>query len=269
VSQDINTQQPHSAGGTTDTAREQAGEVGQRAKGEASEVAGHAKQEAGHVAEQAKQEMTHVADEARTQARNLYEDARGQLSQQASTQTDRVAGGMQQLASGMQALARGNPEESGPLGDYMEQLGGRLEHVARRIEDLGYEGVLDEVKRYARRRPGSFLMGAAATGLVLGRLVRGERDRQQQGELGRSGDTGTYRASGERVGPDEIDLRPAPGGGVVAPTAAPLAGTAATPAPGLGTDSGLGTRASLGTDDSTQLEHDHDTQVIGEEGGWR
>ena len=35
------------------------------------------------------------------------------------------------------------------------------------------DAFLDEVKRYARRRPGTFLAGAAVLGLVAGRLTRG------------------------------------------------------------------------------------------------
>ena len=219
MSQDIGSQPSGGTGSTKDTARDQAGAVGERAKGEAGDVAAHAKQEAGQVVQQAKQEAAHVAGEAREQARNLYEDARGQVREQASSQTDRMAGGVQQLAAGLQALARGDTDAAGPLGGYAEQFGTRLDEFGRRMQDLGYEGILEEAKRYARRRPGTFLLGAAAAGLVVGRAVRGERDRQQASQPMGAGQQ--QLAQGHRG--DGGMLSTAAARGVIAPETAPPA----------------------------------------------
>jgi hypothetical protein len=40
------------------------------------------------------------------------------------------------------------------------------------MEQGGAQGVVDDVTRFARRRPGVFLAGAAGMGFVVGRLVR-------------------------------------------------------------------------------------------------
>ncbi len=42
----------------------------------------------------------------------------------------------------------------------------------RRRPDPGIAGVLSDVQTFARRRPGAFLLGAAAVGVVAGRAVR-------------------------------------------------------------------------------------------------
>jgi hypothetical protein len=44
--------------------------------------------------------------------------------------------------------------------------------VADRFEQRGIDGVLTDVKHFARRHPAQFVLGAAAAGFVVGRLVR-------------------------------------------------------------------------------------------------
>ncbi len=40
------------------------------------------------------------------------------------------------------------------------------------VQTRGIAGVLSDVQTFARRRPGAFLLGAAAVGVVAGRAVR-------------------------------------------------------------------------------------------------
>jgi hypothetical protein len=44
------------------------------------------------------------------------------------------------------------------------------------MDQRGVEGVLDDVRSFARRRPGVFLLGAGIAGFAVGRLVRGAKD---------------------------------------------------------------------------------------------
>jgi hypothetical protein len=50
------------------------------------------------------------------------------------------------------------------------------------MEQGGPQGVLDDVSRFARRRPGMFLAGAAGIGFVVGRLVRAGVASQEDGD---------------------------------------------------------------------------------------
>ena len=49
---------------------------------------------------------------------------------------------------------------------------GKWPRSPSRLEDRGIEGVVDDVSRFARRRPGVFLLAAAGAGFVVGRFVR-------------------------------------------------------------------------------------------------
>jgi len=48
----------------------------------------------------------------------------------------------------------------------------RTERVASTLERGGVDGVVADVRSFARRNPGSFLLGAAAAGFFAGRLAR-------------------------------------------------------------------------------------------------
>jgi len=44
--------------------------------------------------------------------------------------------------------------------------------VSERMDEQGMEGVLSDVKQFARRRPGVFLAASLVGGLVAGRMLR-------------------------------------------------------------------------------------------------
>jgi hypothetical protein len=55
----------------------------------------------------------------------------------------------------------------------------KVEQLARRLEQRGFDGAVQDLTNFARRRPGVFLLSAAATGFVVGRLGRGAQVAQQ------------------------------------------------------------------------------------------
>lgn len=141
------------------------------AKSEASEVAGSAKAEAGHVVETAKSEAASVAGEAKTQVKDLYAQTQRELRDQAATQQQRVAEGLRSVGDELGAMAQ-RSETPGVATDIVSQVSTRLEGVASWIADRDPGSLLDEVKSYARRKPGTFIAVAALAGLAAGRLTR-------------------------------------------------------------------------------------------------
>ena len=85
----------------------------------------------------------------------------------------------------------------------------RWSSFASRLEDRGIEGVVDDVARFARRRPGVFLLAAAGAGFVVGRFVRSgvsvARDPSpnggRDGEVTRTSTTTTPTAQAEVLPP--------------------------------------------------------------------
>ena len=69
------------------------------------------------------------------------------------------------------------PGDGSPAGQIVRRLGEGGRRAADYLEDRGPEGLLDDVQEFARRKPGTFLLIAAAAGFAIGRLGRaGSRD---------------------------------------------------------------------------------------------
>ena len=120
----------------------------------------------------AKSEVSNVAGEARYQARNLVDQTRSQLRSQASNQQSNVASTLNSWASELGSMAS-KSDDSGPTTDLAQQASRRVGEISHWLDNHEPSDLLDEVKRFARRRPGTFLALAAAAGVVAGRLTRG------------------------------------------------------------------------------------------------
>jgi hypothetical protein len=153
--------------------KEQASEAASTAVAKSGEVAGAATEGARQVASEASRQAGQLTQEALTSARTLVGEATGSLREQAGQQTERAASGLRTLSDQVRALAEGRADEAGAAGDYARQAGEKLQQVAERLESGGIEGALSDLQGFARRRPGVFLLGAAAAGFAVGRLVRG------------------------------------------------------------------------------------------------
>lgn len=164
------------------TAKAGAAGVADTAKAGAANVADTAKVGAGQVAETAKGEARQVADLAGRHAQGLFDQARDEFTGQVSSQQTRLAETLRTLGSDLGRMASGEQPEPGLAQDLAQQASGRLDEVSRWLDQRGPADLLDEVRTFARRRPGMFLGLAALTGLVAGRLTRGLADDARAGE---------------------------------------------------------------------------------------
>lgn len=149
---------------TTQVARDEAHEVGRTAVDAGRQVAGTAAEQAGNVAQ-----------EVKAQARDLVGEARGQVQDQARTGQQKAAEGVRSLSRELREMADGG-QQSGTISEVARQAAGRVEGLATWLEDREPADLVEELRSFARRRPGAFLAGMAAAGVVVGRLTRGAVD---------------------------------------------------------------------------------------------
>ena len=143
------------------------------ARDEATEV-GHTAAEAGReVAGTAGEQARQVAQEAGTQARDLVGEARTQLRQQARTGQRKATGTLRSLAD---ELTEMGSHGQGPAAEVTRQAADRVRSCAELLDRREPGDLLEEFRGMARRRPGAFLLGAAALGVLAGRLTRGVVD---------------------------------------------------------------------------------------------
>jgi len=163
------------SGSTKDVAKEQAADVKESAKDKAADVAGTAKEQAGQV-----------TAEAQRQAKDLLQQGRSQVRGQARQQTQRVAGSLNTLADELRGMAEGRNDAPGVATDLAREASDRIKQFASRLDDRDPAELLDEVRRFARQRPGTFLGIAAVAGVVAGRLTRGVKDASSGGDSSRT-----------------------------------------------------------------------------------
>lgn len=138
--------------------------------GRTTEAAQTAKQGAQDVAGVAREQGRQVASEVGHQVRTVAQDLRGSVAGQASRQNDRLAQGLRTMADHLEKMA--GQDDDTPAGQVVRRLGQSGRQTADYLERQGPEGVLDDVQEFARRRPGTFLLAAAAAGFLVGRLGR-------------------------------------------------------------------------------------------------
>lgn len=148
---------------------------------EARQAAGSAMDEAAHVAATAQEEVRNVVDESRQQAMHLVDEAKTQMDEQARTQRDRVVDLLRSFGDDVEKMANGQQAEAGMAQDLARQLADRAHEMGRRMDGREPTELLEEVRSFARRRPGTFLLGALAAGMVAGRVTRGAKEAKQGG----------------------------------------------------------------------------------------
>jgi hypothetical protein len=131
-----------------------------------------ARSAASDVASEAGGQAREVMAEAKSQVSDLVTTTRQEVQGQARVQTQRAAERVRTLASQARALTDGQPQDAGVLGDWLRDAEQRLTHWARRLENRGPEGLLEDATAFARRRPAAFLGACFGAGLVVGRLAK-------------------------------------------------------------------------------------------------
>lgn len=162
----------------------------QAAKDEARQVGQESAEAGRHVADTAKEEARNVAGEAMGQAKSLARTLQDDLNEQAGTQQKRAADGLKSISDELRSMAE-NSEQNGIATQWVQEAAGRLGSVASWLDERDPASVLEETKRFARNRPGTFLAIAAGAGLVAGRLARSLKDTSSSGGGSASSGTGS------------------------------------------------------------------------------
>ena len=182
------------------------------AKDHARQSAGTAADESKRVAGVAKDEAQRVASEAQSQVSHLLNQATTQVEDQSRTQRDRLVETLRSLGDDLDKMAAQSDE--GMASSLAREGADRARSLSSRLDGREPRDLLEDVRSYARRKPGTFLLGAVVAGVVAGRLTRGAKDAQR----GSSAGSGTSTYGG--VAP--VGAQPA-GYGTASGT--PLAGT--------------------------------------------
>lgn len=156
---------PENSQSAQDAARQQADQVSDRAQDAAQQMAGSAREEVGQV-----------KDEALHQFRSLTDSTKEEAFSQAATQQERLAKQSRSVTDDLQRLARGERPESDLVNQALTEVATRAQQITRSLETKEPRDLLEDARRFAARRPGTFLAISAGVGVALGRVTRGLTD---------------------------------------------------------------------------------------------
>lgn len=148
----------------TDEARERGRAGAETAREQAQQVGETVKEQARSVAEQAKERSRDTASEIGTS-----------LHAKGDEEAGRFAGNLRRASAELRSMVdqQGEPvHQDGVVHSIARQGADVTERLADRLDDEGLDGLVADVRAFARRRPGAFLLGAAAAGFLTGRLGR-------------------------------------------------------------------------------------------------
>ena len=145
------------------------------AKEEAAGVAAVAASAAGDVAVTAREQTAAAAHDTLGEARELFDHTRSQVEEQASVVAHKLGDGLRSLAGELRDLGEGRSDGSGQAAGLARSIAERGDQVAELLTRRGPNGIVEELRSFAGRKPGTFLLGALAAGIVAGRFTRGVR----------------------------------------------------------------------------------------------
>jgi hypothetical protein len=172
---------------------------------QAQEIRSTVAEQGGQVAQTARDQAREVASEATDRARDLAGEARSQVRDQTDVQRERLADTLHRLGDELGEMARGT-QGGGVATEVARQAADRVRGLGDYVEHHEPGDLLDDVRAFARRRPGTFLLGAVAAGVLAGRLTRGVT-----AASGGSGDAPSHGSTGpldEDVDVIAVDVQP-------------------------------------------------------------
>lgn len=204
------------------------------AKEQAKQAAGTAADESRHVAGVAQGEAQRVASEAKSQVQGLLDQATTQVEDQSRTQLGRLAETLRSFGDDVEKMAA---QSEGPASGLAHELADRTRGLSSHLEGREPRDLLDDVRGFARRKPGAFLLGALAAGVVAGRLTRGAKAAQSSSQTSYGWDDGAPRAADVTAPGQPLSSGyAAPSSGPVADSSTQAHGTASgEPLAGVGT----------------------------------
>src|SRR5215203_1920084 len=122
------------------------------AKDQAKQAAGTAADQGKHVAGVARDEAKNVVSEAQNQLRGLLDEATTQVDEQSKAQKSRLADTVRTFGDDLESM-RGDGQNDGVAAQVVQQVAGQARSLAAHLDDREPSELLDDVRRFASRRP--------------------------------------------------------------------------------------------------------------------
>jgi hypothetical protein len=154
-----------------------------------AETAGTARAEAAHVAETAGTQAREVMHQAAEQAQSAMGQMQQNLRSRADEEAAKLASTLHDASRQMQSMAEAGAEQQTFAASLVREGANAAERFASHLDDGGVQRVVGDLRGWARRNPGGFLLGAGVAGFLIGRIAR---------NVGQQGSSESPSANGQR-----------------------------------------------------------------------
>jgi hypothetical protein len=117
------------------------------------------------------------AESGGASAHGLLSGIQQRVTSRVDEQKNRAADGLGGIANVIRTAGDELRMENETLAQYVDMAGDQLRSFADQIRERGVTEMLDEVNRFARRRPALFIGGAFLVGLGIARFLKSSADR--------------------------------------------------------------------------------------------
>jgi hypothetical protein len=120
---------------------------------------------------EARQQADQVVRSAKEHAQVVISSTTDELRVQGREQTERMSSSLMGASEELRRMANATEGDS-TIGTIVQSLADAAQRAARRLDQGGPEGMLDDLRRMGREHPARFLAMAAAGGFMAARLLR-------------------------------------------------------------------------------------------------
>ena len=120
-----------------------------------------------------------AAEQVTQAAGDAIDKVGGQAKQTATTQKDRIAGGLNATAKAIRQTGSSLKQEQPMVADYAEKAAARVDRVSGYLREHDIDEVVTDVQDYARKNKAAFIAGTLLLGFMTARLVKTAGRRQQ------------------------------------------------------------------------------------------
>lgn len=209
------------------------GETADAAKQSGQAVAGSAADHARDLAGTASEKASDVLGEAKSQASDLLGNTREQVRTEAENRRGQAVSSLRAIGDELDSM-QSHDGDKGIATQLASRGGEYVRQTADWLDGREPSQILDDVRRFARERPGTFLLGALLAGVVAGRFTRAVKAGAPSGGSSSGGSSSGGSSYSDPTYSGTPAALPASGGTTarheqVVPTAAPFASSQGGP----------------------------------------
>lgn len=167
------------AGEAASEVKEKAASAAQKAQQKTAEAGKEVKQQASKVASDAKHQTGQLKDKVKEQAQGAKEHFRAEAERGFERGKGRVVAQVHSVAQAFRKTGEQlRHEDQGDLAGYTDKIADSVEQVSSYLDEKGLRGTMSDLEGFARQRPGLFVGGALAVGIVAARFLRSSGTRR-------------------------------------------------------------------------------------------